>query len=211
MRAGKIRRETVAVVRTNKKRKRRRGKAVAQGRGARGGREETMARGREDGEREPSGDQPDDTASAPAESAATDAANGQNGTTKRTSSGVLFDFSGVKSSPPDPKQTPQERTQETGGMYDDDFHTDSPFLPYFRGLPLTTGYAEGGLYVRRFGFFRRSPEKARADGENKRERRGRDQERGGTRKRVRERLTFRARYSMIKTETKVTNKWRNFL
>lgn len=141
----------------------------------------------------------------------TDKTARQNGTTKRTSSGVLFDFSGVKSSPPDPEQAPQERTQETGGMYDDDLHTDSPFLPYFRGLPLTTGYAEGGLYVRRFGFFRRSPEKARADGENKRERRGREQERGGTRKRVRERLTFRARYSMIKTETKVTNKWRNFL
>lgn len=101
-----------------------------------------MARGREDGEREPSGDRPDDAATAPAESAATDAANGQNGTTKRTSYGVLFDFSDVKSSPPDPKQTPQERTQETGGMYDDDLHTDSLFSDTWRATPMT-GYAGG--------------------------------------------------------------------
>lgn len=37
---------------------------------------------------------------------------------------------------------------------------DSPFLPYFRGLPLTTGYAEGGLYVRRFGSFSAEPGKS---------------------------------------------------
>ena len=62
--------------------------------------------------------------------------------------------------------------------------------------------------------FRQSPEKARADGENKRERRGGNKKGGnkkeGARKRERERLTFRARFSMIKIETKVTNKWRNF-
>lgn len=49
--------------------------AVTRGTGAGEGREETTARGREDGENEPSGDQPDDTASAPAAPAATDAAN----------------------------------------------------------------------------------------------------------------------------------------
>ena len=58
--------------------------------------------------------------------------------------------------------------------------------------------------------FRRSPEKARADGENKRERRGGNKKEGGAGKRERERLTFRARFGMIKIEIKVTNKWRNF-
>ena len=47
--------------------------------------------------------------------------------TKRTSHGALFCFR-FRLCFPDPEQTPQKRAQETGGMYNNDFHGRQPLF-----------------------------------------------------------------------------------